>query len=477
MIKIFKSTETDFSTNGEAVLSDAISCDVKKQISGMRELTMVYPINGEAADLIVQRAILSVLQDNVKGYQAYRIYNVRKNIDGTLTVSARHIAYDLQGIIVMPFSGHTLGDVMDALNTAANIIGTSPFTFSTNFRTTVIEYTLAVPADIWTVMGKGNSGLLSRLINWEWDFNGYSISINSPLSWDRGLQIRYGKNLTSLQQDENCAECYTGVLPYWKSPTSGTIVTLSGSGTNKVVSAPGTFDYTRVLPVDFSADYESAPSDAQLSASASAYISEHGVGKPKVSLSVDWAQADKVFGFEDVDIDPPVDLGDLVSVYFPLLNVSSKARVSETFFDSILGKYKKINIGDIPENVAVKISKQGKQIAKTEKQVDNIKTETDLEIISAPTNQTIYATTDTVSVTAQVTATGYGLTYQWASTTNISDPSSWINSGTASSNTFIFDAPGEGILDPLVYYIRVSVTNSIGNMRIPPIAAITIYRS
>ena len=98
-----------FNTFGEAVLSDVISCVVTEELNGEFEMEMVYPISGFRFAKIQPRSIILVgttPRDN-SGYnvQPFRVYSIVKNSDGTATILARHLSYDLNGIPVTTLFG------------------------------------------------------------------------------------------------------------------------------------------------------------------------------------------------------------------------------------------------------------------------------------------------------------------------------------------------------------------------------------
>ena len=46
----------------------------------------------------------------------------------------------------------------------------------------------------------------------EYEWDNTTVKLHSQRGTDRGVTIRYGKNLTDLTQEESCAEVYTGQL-------------------------------------------------------------------------------------------------------------------------------------------------------------------------------------------------------------------------------------------------------------------------
>src|SRR5699024_1918833 len=59
----------------------------------------------------------------------------------------------------------------------------------------------------------------------EFEWDRYTVKLHKRRGADRGFTIRYGKNLVDMTQEENIAQVYTGVFPYW-SDNDGNTVTL-----------------------------------------------------------------------------------------------------------------------------------------------------------------------------------------------------------------------------------------------------------
>lgn len=346
MIKIFPPDATSFSTNGLGVISDALTCVVDQALNGQIELKMTYPVTGRRFDALVPRGIVVAPPDEKSDPQPFRIYKITKPLSGIITVFARHLAYDLQGIVLHPFSAATLSLALQGLKANASI--PCPFIFSSS-RSVSAAFSVDRPYSIWQVLS-GQRGSLLDVYGGEFEFDGYDVKLHSRRGSDRGVQIAYGKNLTSYSQEENISAVYTGVYPYWAS--EDLLVTLP----EHIVNASGTYDFERILSLDLSDEFDEAPSVDQLRQRAEDYIAANDIGVPKVSWTLGFTE------LTDVGVDNHIYLGDTVHVVFPRYSVTASARVVSTSWDCLLGRYAKITLGSVKANLAKTVAAQAKAI-------------------------------------------------------------------------------------------------------------------
>ena len=104
---LYQSTETVFDTNGIGILGDCVSCTVTEERNSAYELEMEYPITGIHYADIAMRSIILAKPNPTSDPQPFRVYESSKPMGGIVTVYARHIAYDLDGIPVNPFTAST----------------------------------------------------------------------------------------------------------------------------------------------------------------------------------------------------------------------------------------------------------------------------------------------------------------------------------------------------------------------------------
>lgn len=355
---LYSPVETDFTHNGIGILSDCISCEVTEELNGMFELSMKYPSTGIHFNEIANRSLIKAVANQSNSFQIFRVYSISKPMNGIVTVSAEHISYDLSGIPVSPFS---VSSVVDAMAGFKNNAATDcPFEFWTD-KQTVNNFSVSHPRSIRSCFA-GFVGSLLDVYGGEFEFDNYTVKLYNKRGKNRGVSIRYGKNLTNIKQNENCANVYTGVYPYWISTEDATMVELD----EKIVSASGSYNFTRVKPVDLSGSFGSAPTQEQLRAEAEAYMEQNEIGIPAVSLSVSFAQLEQYDEYKDISFLERVFLGDTVNVEFPELCVSTTAKVTKIVYDSIMERVKSANLGSVRASFVDTVVKQQQDIEKIE---------------------------------------------------------------------------------------------------------------
>ena len=347
---LFAPTATEFTTNGLGKLSDAASCTVKETRNGAFELTLKYPIEGIHYAEIQQRSIILAKPNPVDLAQPFRVYRISKPINGLVTVYAYHISYDLTGIPVSPYSAASVQAALAGFST--NAVAANPFTFWSDM-TSSGDFTVKSPASVRSLLPT-----MLEVYGGEYKYDKYTVRLYQQRGVNRGVTIRYGKNLTDLKQDENCSNVYTGVYAYY-SGGNGMVET-----SPKVTPAPGTYDYTRVLPLDLTAEFKEAPTAEALRAAAQEYINSHNIGVPDVSLNVSFVQLEQTQEYKDLALLERVELCDTVTVIFERLGVNATAQVTSTVYNVLIDAYDSVTIGNVRKNVAMTIAEQAQEIAK-----------------------------------------------------------------------------------------------------------------
>lgn len=350
---LFPSTATEFNTHGLGVLTDAISCTVTEERNGAFELTMQYPDTGVHFDEITDRCIIYAIPSPYRAPQPFRIYRITRPMDGIIMVYAQHITYDLSGVPLNPFTAVNAPDALSKLSLNAAV--DSPFTFWTD-KSTVASFAVSTPSSTRSVLG-GSSGSILDVYGGEYEWDGFTVRLYGHRGYDNGVEISYGKNLTDIEQDRNISNVATGIYPYWTN-AEGALVTCDP----KIVNAPGTYNFTRVVPVDFSNDFETQPTPAQLQARAEKYVEDNKIGIPKTSITASFVQLEQFPEYEDLALLEKCDLCDTVTIRYPQLGVEAKAEIVKIETDVLLERYNSVEIGDVRTNIADTIVGQQQEI-------------------------------------------------------------------------------------------------------------------
>ena len=335
---LYSPTETNFTSYGLGALPDAISPHVVEERNGEFTFEMEYPVDGTNYDLIEMRSIIKAIPAPKKNPQPFRVYSITKPINGIVKIYARHIHYDLDGVPVYPFTSSSLFTALSAIK--SNMMVQNPFNFYTD-KTSSTGMTLNAPASTTSLMG-GTQGSLLDIYGGEYEYDTYNIFLKASRGQSTSVVIRYGVNLIDLEQEENCANMYTGVLAFWKSGQDDSSVTGD-------LQSSGTFDFTRIKLIDRSQNYLDAPTKAMLNNDAVAYINEAKVGVPKVSINLKFIDLQQI---DEYAIDGyTLKLCDLVTVEFEKLGVSTTAKIIRTDFDVMNERYISLDIGDSRTNM------------------------------------------------------------------------------------------------------------------------------
>lgn len=365
--RLYPADEREFDNNGLGRLSDALSATVYTELNGEYEATIQYPITGAHYDAIKIRSIIVLKTDPVSDPQPMRVYRITRPINGVVTIYLRHIAYDLAGIVVEPYTASTVDLALQGL--AGNASTTCPFTFWTD-KATAARFSLATPAAIFTIMG-GVEGSILDVYGGEYEYDAYTVKLHNHRGSDNGVRIKYGKNMTALTQDLDASDLYTGVYPYWRAADeSGDVLTLPEG----IIYLSDAFDFTRIIALDLSFEFFDQPTEDQLRAAAQAYISRNSLGTPSNSITVSFAQLEQSTEYKDLTQLERVLLGDTVHVRYDDLGVNATARVVAIEYNALLERYDAVTIGRVRSNVADTLAETRKQVQErpTQSMVDQI---------------------------------------------------------------------------------------------------------
>ena len=336
---LYAGTETNFTSNGLGRLADAISCKVTEERNGIFELVMEYPITGIHYDEIQENRIIYAKTEEGGMPQPFIIYRITRPINGIVTIDAEHISYLLNGIPVMPFSASSLVETMAKIGNYAVI--NCPFTFYTDVSSAV-NFSFDTARSIRSLLGGESGSILDVYGGYDYKFDNFMVKLLADRGQDKGVSLRYGKNITELKNITNMTNVYTGIVPFWKSEHDSVYlnnpVVLSGHEND--------YPYKIIKTVDFSSDFEDKPTQAQLLAKAESYLNRNKGWRLKSNITVSFVNLAETEDYKDIAPLESVKLCDTVHIVYTRLGVDIKARVVKTVYNVLLERYDSLELGE-----------------------------------------------------------------------------------------------------------------------------------
>lgn len=333
MIPILYSNNYDISNGnvpehyGLGTLVDCLSGRVKESRNGIYELEMEYAANGQYADKIAPGNFIKVKPNFTDDPQLFHIYNVGKSINGRFTVNAEHISYLISDYVI---TSGTANNIVTATQLLSNAAGR--FTINTT-KNTQGDFKITEPSSVRSWFGGKEGSLLDVYGGGEWYYDNFTATLKQNRGEDRGVQIRYGKNLLDLSQENDNSNLVAGVIPYYKDD--------EGNVTTGARVSTGTYATRKTIAIDFSQDIDldsETSIEDQLHTLAEDYISNHNLTTILSSIKLDFIQLK--------ELEERVDLCDTVHIYYEPLGISATAKCISTTWDFLEERYIETEFGD-----------------------------------------------------------------------------------------------------------------------------------
>jgi len=329
--------------NGLGILSDAISCYVEQERNGIYEMTMEYAASGIHAEDIALRRIIKVKPNPTDAPQLFRIDRIGKVMNGRFSVFGKHISYDLSGYEI------TSGTASSAAGACALLQSKASGYSITTDKTTTGNFKIDTPASVRSYFGGKEGSFLDVFGTAEIKYDNFHIQFLLHAGEDRGVTIRYKKNLLELSQEIDMNNLYTHVICFFKNEDAMVV--------GEKVATGLTLDVPRTLTVDVSGEYANTPPTvAQLTARATTYISQNNLTVPTNNIILVFVQSGELAN--------RVDLCDTVTIYYEALGITrANCKCIRTRYDCIREKYTETEFGDVQSNLTDTIVNASKTLA------------------------------------------------------------------------------------------------------------------
>lgn len=329
--------------NGLGILSDAISCQIEQERNGIYELTMEYAASGIHAEDIALRRVIKAKPNPTDAPQLFRIDRISKVMNNRFTVFGKHISYDLSGYEI------TSGTASSAAGACALLESKASGYSITTDKTTTGNFKIDTPASVRSYFGGKEGSFLDVFGTAEIKYDNFRIQFLLHAGEDRGVTIRYKKNLLELSQEIDMNNLYTHVICFFKNENAMVVGEKVATGLE--------LDVPRTLTVDVSGEYSNTPPTvAQLTARATTYISQNNLTVPSNNIKLDFVQSGELAN--------RVDLCDTVTIYYEALGITrANCKCIRTRYDCIREKYTETEFGDVQSNLTDTIVNASKSLA------------------------------------------------------------------------------------------------------------------
>lgn len=285
--------------------------------------------------------------------QLFRIYKVEKDILG-LTVSARHISYDLlYNLTTYKNTGETtcidaLAEIMD------NCVAPHDFEAFTNLLNvrTGVNWTRTNPIDALLNPETGLTALYGASLvrdNWE-------LYVLHDPGLNRGVTVEYGKNMTGIKYTESFEEVVTRIIPVGETK-DGNDLLLEGDA--PYVDSPHINDYPVVYAQELKCENCKVGTDGVTTAIAHARMKEqaravfeNGGDLPTVELSVDFINLGDTAEYAQFKNLERLFLWDYVLVRHKLHGIDVTSRIVSIKWNCMLDRMEAMEIGSVGKTLA-----------------------------------------------------------------------------------------------------------------------------
>ena len=355
MIQVYKPDNTVYDKNGDMTLTPT-ACELSSEINGAWELTMSHPIDDEGRwKYLSEEAVISA--PTFQGeHQLFRVDKCVKT-DSSVEVTAYPIFFDsaddcfLMDVRPTQKSGQEALDIM----TAGSI-----YSGQSDITTGGTAY--FVRRNLMDAINGEDEPTFTQIWGGEILYDNHTVIINERIGSNKGLEIRYGKNMESVSSTVDMSNVVTRIVPvaYNGRTMSGNTPWVDSENISKYAKI-----YTREVKFE----------DVKLAEDANEDDAENGIivcqdqetldealtqkcedmyaagaDLPTVSIEVNMVDLQYTDQYKDFADLVSVGLGDDVACYNYKLGITTTARVIKLTWDCIRNRTAGMTLGDYEYN-------------------------------------------------------------------------------------------------------------------------------
>lgn len=354
---LFDKNETQFTTYGYGKI-DAISAEVTRERNGQYYLYMECPHDGELSHLLVEGMQIKADAGARTKNQTFEITRVVKESGKKISVWANHISQRLMYIPLKPVVGISHVNGEQALYAwKQNMITDEIFDVWSDVTTVgATKWTIDKVSNAREALG-GVEGSILDVWGGEYEFDNRTIKLHKEMGREAPIVLEYGRNITSLEEEQRLDTAFTSVYPYavYTPRDSEGKMMEQAIMTCRIIHSEfmGKEELPRILPINLSDKFENdeVPTVEKLERLGLAYIEANNIGRPKHNMKISYVDLSSTLDYKEMAKFEEIELCDRVPIYFPKYDINdSKAKVVVITYDVLREANKSVELGVIGQS-------------------------------------------------------------------------------------------------------------------------------
>lgn len=333
MIKLFNSTDRDFSTNGNLCISP-LKC-IEKKSKSLNGWYLSVEVDIKYKSYIKKDILIVTKTKSMLNPQAFR---VAENIEYTsrkIIFQANHVYLDSEGLFLLDVRPTNLNAISALEYVNERTDSTSPFIVYSDISTPSTSYFIRKNLlEAWSVFEERYSGFFQ--------FDNWNVSLKQNISIDTDIFLAYGKDLQGVRIFEDWSNVVTRLCPVGPD---GLLLDEVYIDSDIKYDVP----YTKTVTFETSLESDEQTEEnlkKELRAKAEAYLTENKY--PKISYEI------------TSNVRQDLDIGYIATVKHPIVDL--KTELIEYEYDVLNENVISLTFGNFSRNVKKKFDAIKEQI-------------------------------------------------------------------------------------------------------------------
>ncbi len=381
---LYKKEEEQYRNYGLGEISEIQSPVVRRERQGSYyQLYFKYPENGKFADVFEEGMKIKSDAGARTKWQTFEISRILRKTNQPIEIFAKHISQSLKKDVLEPevsvrdstadnalwvWNNNRVGD--ESFDVWSNISLSSSTSWSIHNVSNAFEALVGVRGSILDVWGG------------EYEFDNKTIRLHREMGRKAPIMLEYGRNIVSVEQDQQDDNVYTSIYPYAIYHPDGE-EGAEQSAEQEIITIPEHFvdgkylemhNYRKIQLVDFSSEFdsESIPSVDRLRSLATQFAERNEIGSPQENIRVEYIDLSKTLDYKDFEVMEEVELNDIIPIFYPNFNIiNNNAKVVATEYDPSLEVYIAIELGVVGQSFrSITVGNIDSRLENLEKKVD-----------------------------------------------------------------------------------------------------------